>query len=1384
MYRNRQTRRRPGSQQESGFSLIEMMTAMIVLALAGMVGAAYVVRGTSDLDWQRDRAFAHQKAASILAELRGLVNEADEHGAADLDAYDDAGAQIPTLTLTRDRLPPYDLLAPDHPLSGNTHGTDFWRWSRSIEVSTFHETDERSRRLCTVRVFRRVAGETAPGTQMAEISGIIQTMEDPLPGGHVYDLYVLAVENVPSPWMSTAAAGAFLEGALSDLQARSPGLQFNIHWITRLGFGRDEEYAPYTNVDVDTTVAMPWAYVYPGTLPLGSERTTSHAPSTFGARYKRDGEGAPYFVNDWALPEAFTDTNGNGVIDGGEEYLDLNLDSHWDPGNEAPYAFADTHNHAMRAPEARARQAARRAAAASAEDEPTWRLLLDDMVANPDRYHNALVLNLHGQTLPMPPVRNFSDAASIPETHPGWRVVTHPERLRPRRVAKDDDASEAPRFRVHAYKTAFSGSEQIMTQGEPLVDTNGNGVHDAGETWTDWNGNGVHDAALPITLSLPGGDLQARVNTATAPTLKIYRLSGGVDADGDGTAEAYAPFQPAVHLPETFTDANADQIRNPAEPWLDLDEDGVRDADEPFADLDGDGLHTLVGEAFADGNANGTWDRNQPTETFTDQNGNGRWDPAEPYLDVDGNGAWTGPTTPVLPWQPIKVQHMDNGVQMAKYLAEYGEPFLDLDGDGQYDGTAEPLEDANGNGVHDTGYARGEMYCTSRFDAASNTTIVELHGTPLEAPEDGSGAGLPAASRLYDLEYVPSPTPATAAGSDRFERDLSVAGAFPKNTARWIVEIPTAAIRSELASTPGADDGDAVDRVLQVQTRIGSDLGTGVLWPERHEPTNLSSTYAWFCDSVEDVPYSERYQFLGDPRHSPYADTDATGTSFPNGYNCWFDDLQDDGVDARALWPALDGTLLSDRWAGRSDLDVPRYLAWLREAFTRSEVFYTTLSGLAFETLSVGGDVATSTPELPDGVPMSGLPFGQGAAVIENTLYDRGTAGICGTRKFVRDRRGVDTGVRAGGSWWSKPWIGELYPDSAYAGQWKTEGNLVAGPANSAGLFQQVRRSGVPRTQQPAGTVLSDARNELGVLGGTSYFQVGAAGNTFQQGTTPVVGLIVDEGFELGQRYGMALPTGLAITNPYLLGWGGDTQVNGLSVGPEFAWTTMFPRYEAEVGSTYFAEGAASTAPLGSAIIRHVAPDERTARIGLSSLYQGTEDGTAFLGRYALLTLVNAHAQEGRPGVAQRVPQLPALSILAPVPDALYPNPTSITVKWRISWERWDKKRYTPAYPDDFEEDEEELVYRLLYSWNAGGTWQYMQDGREAQPGTLARLPDGSPDPRYAVADQNSGGDESYEWTTPLADAPDAAYLVRIEAYRRGESQHYAFKMERFDVSR
>ena len=81
--------------------------------------------------------------------------------------------------------------------------------------------------------------------------------------------------------------------------------------------------------------------------------------------------------------------------------------------------------------------------------EPTYRLFLEDLCTDTDKYENALIINLHGELLPMPAMRNYSDPAKDPIAHPEWRVVTHPEELRTD-ISGTPDPTAAAHVCVHA----------------------------------------------------------------------------------------------------------------------------------------------------------------------------------------------------------------------------------------------------------------------------------------------------------------------------------------------------------------------------------------------------------------------------------------------------------------------------------------------------------------------------------------------------------------------------------------------------------------------------------------------------------------------------------------------------------------------------------------------------------------------------------------------------------------------------------------------------------------------------------------------------------------------------------------------------------------------
>ncbi|MDF1699806.1 MAG: prepilin-type N-terminal cleavage/methylation domain-containing protein, partial [Planctomycetota bacterium] len=1287
---------------DRGFGLLEVLIAVTLLSIAAMASIAFILRDTQHGEWVRDKAFARQKAMAILAELRAFVEGGEGEVAADLDGFDDGVGHEPSLTIQPDPSDPGAFLPPGNVVSGNIRDRGVWRWFRHISVRPFPGIATRDLRICTVKIYRMRAGDIMPGELMADVSSVIRTVGDAFPTTQVYDVYLVACENVPGWWVFMDSIQPFIEATLTDLEGRNPGLRFRTHWVTKLGYGRDEEYAPYTNETRDSRADTPWTYCYPGAMPAGMASQRYYVPDRFDARLNLDGTTTPSYIGAWAEQEPFDDDNGDGQRDTGEAFTDLDGDDRWDVGNEAPYALADTANHCKRYPEAIAHHDARVAAGLETEASLTWRLLLDRMILDPDRFHNALIVNLHGELLPMPPARNYSDAASAPEQYPGWRVVAHPEHLMPRRVAAGTIPAVAPRFRVHAWKTAFAGtagSATLMAQAEPYSDLDGDGAWSAGEPFQDWNGDGVRSAGAPVTFVLPGADWSQAPNAATAPSIQIERLPGGIDADGDGSADAYRPFENAVRYPEGHADGNGDGIRQVAELYFDLDGNGVKDAHDPHQELDGDGTYGTTTESIQDTDGDGVHDGTRPAEPYTDADGDGRWDAGEPYWDRNGNGKRDGPTAATPPaWQPWNPATFGNTGAEEVYVADHGEPFLDLDGDKTYD-EAETFLDTDMDGVRDGGFERGEMWYEIVYDAAEKRTVVTLHGTPLETPQLGT-AGLPARWRLYDMDYIPCPTPDSAAGADRFARDLAWSGDAPKNTARWRITLPLASARSVLESTPGAGDGDQADRLISAELRLGADLTTGTMWPVRHDPRNVSRTFAWFHADPETVPFSERYQIQGDPRHCPYADIDRAGTTAANGYNWYWDDFSDGTGNFQGAWPAFDAGRLRDRWKGRSAHDTARLYQWLRTAIVKSEALWNSQTGFSFYYMSLGGDVGyDSANGYANSIPMDGKPFGLSGDVFENSITGNGgTASIRGSCKYVRENAGASAGLRSSGYWWSKPWLGELCPDHAYADQWKAWGNLRAGIGTAAAEFHQVRRQSITAAQQPLGTTLAASTARTKEEGSTSFFNVGTSSATyhhqFRGGQT---GSLVEDGPELSEEYNFPLPTQAPISRPFHLAIGYS---GGL--GDEFSYTDSYPRFQAQLVRRYYDHE--SSGLVGSGLVRLQEPglDPRGGYIVINGIDRTTESGTSFIARYSMLSLVHSFFASGLPATANRVSQLPRLQILSPTLITELDAPETIEVRWRTEWRRWDGKKYTTSYADGFGESAADLVYVPMVSKDNG----------------------------------------------------------------------------------
>lgn len=1201
---------RPRTQ--SGFTLLELMLAVVMFATMAVVLLQQINIGYTASNNQRNRTWAYLKAQSILAEMHALVNS-DEAAAIDLEVFDDGALSNPVLSIRSDGGVP---IAADHPLSGNTQQGSGWRWHRKVSVRPFAGINNRNMRYVSVTITRTDA--YGQQNEEASLSSVINSLSEAYPTTQVFDVYLLAIENIPGWWVYMDSIVPAVEAALDDLETRNPGLSLRSHWITRLSNGRNQRYNPYFNeaLDSEDTSSGAWAYYYPATMPSGNSSTR-------------------YYVTDLVKGQM----NVDGVTQNGYDATT----------NPQPYALADFYNHAMRLPELEAYEAARlqaiqdRQAAIDAaiaggtvppaplndmSEVPSWHALLERMNRDPDAYRNALLINLHGELLPMPPLRNYSDPAKS-DVYPGLRVVTHPEELRTHQdgtVAGSDDLV----LRTYAYS----------------ADPN---RYYAGTS------NAAKDQRVQyIIVDIMDVNLIGSVQTNLAGTATYYTFHA------DGKIQA---------MPGGAEELQTQPPSGPSKlPGL-----GVRDF---------------------------------PTIPMTN--------PAYP----NNTHFWDDTVAPIDP----------SGREMRHLIWLFAEPV--------------------------TGRIMTRIiYC--------NTPIRNLPQT------DGFGTrGLynNTRSRLYGLEYQPAPV-----GGTDFSRDLSALGDGPKNTARWRMTIPKEVLADPTRwynkdGTPmGAVPGTEVE--MEIRTHIYNPgaypFGAGQSIPTHVDADNKSVTYAWWARSIDAVPFTERAQFQGDPRHNPYKDLLHGDPDFPDGYNWWFDDFD---TQTTTDYPGIVNKI--DRYNGQMRQDVPRLFELLRGALVNSESIYTTLTGYSYYYLGVGNEIGyDSANGYPNSIPVNLNCFGGGD-----------TAGFCnnitGERKLIRE-----SGV-AGTYWWGMPWLGELYPDFAEATQFAVHGNLNAGSLANQFIRGNARNVYSNSTRFAAqGTEMYDAEQRCRTVGCVSFFNNGGAGNHFNHHPSgSATASVVGPGVEIQNNYGFPLEPSMSSNRPFALNTSGnDSPEIGLA-----PYSTN--RYTATLLEEYYDAGTY----IGSGLVGLRNPaGTREAKIVVSGLSPTTTLGSIYIAKYSVLAMLHSYFEMGDTGRTHRIKQPPRVEILSPTELTELGDPVTINVNWSASWTRWDGEPYTASTAVSFAENESEIEYALMVSADNGRTWYYLEDNAGTLQKSAALATPGTPpsSAAYRLADQGAG-DESWVLDTPSAIYPSGTYLLRVEGYRQGQSLHYSYHIQRFYLDR
>jgi prepilin-type N-terminal cleavage/methylation domain-containing protein len=492
-------------RNQKGMSLIEVLIALFLCSIVILAAVTFISTSFDSTKRNKDKDFATQKAIAMMEELKSLIED-QKNDSTLLDSYDDGplkafGDPAGESTILTTRI---DVTNPLNAASGNivysSAGSPVgYKYLRHVSVQRLPGAQSSAIRLVNIKVFLNKDDDKDGNPDLlSEVAGVIQTIASSFPPTQVYDVYLLALENVPGWWVYMSNLIPFVQNAVSDLQSRNPGLEFRTHWITKLSYGRDEQYRPYINDAADSQQASSGAnvYWYPGRMPVNPANLNFYyPPSGFNAHINVDG----------------TDTNGYDATN-----------------NPWPYALADQFNHAMRYPDELDlfNKRADPAVGLESDDTPTFRLLMERMYLNPENYRNAIFINLHGELFPFPPIRNYSDAAKEPVNFPNVRAVTHPERLHYQNT-------DALAIRVYSYLMNPPANYPLPVSPPGSFANN--------------DFLGANTTATPITITIKG--LTGTWTPDGTANNTVQAIQGGFDYNVDGTRDIYA----SINNPTAFS---------------------------------------------------------------------------------------------------------------------------------------------------------------------------------------------------------------------------------------------------------------------------------------------------------------------------------------------------------------------------------------------------------------------------------------------------------------------------------------------------------------------------------------------------------------------------------------------------------------------------------------------------------------------------------------------------------------------------------------------------------------------------------------------------------------------------------------------------------------
>jgi prepilin-type N-terminal cleavage/methylation domain-containing protein len=671
-----------------------------------------------------------------------------------------------------------------------------------------------------------------------------------------------------------------------------------------------------------------------------------------------------------------------------------------------------------------------------------------------------------------------------------------------------------------------------------------------------------------------------------------------------------------------------------------------------------------------------------------------------------------------------------------------------------------------------------DSYCVHNTGSAGNgTTEIVLMNSPLRHPEltNPNYYGLPASQLLYGMEYIPSPPQAMVSGQDFFEGidDLTTnSNTAAKNTARWVIQVATSSLGSGQ---------------FQVQTRIGADLTTGPASLSSATWSNQSNTYVWIGSTP---PYTEMYQFMGDPRYEPYADSKAlnnynwdfidistktNGTTY--AYQGYYDTVASAGGGCGWGSTAGNGPNCTNNGsysAGTTSYDVPRLHQMYRKGLLNSGGLWTTMSGWSFYYAALGGDMGD------DGTLGYKTSGGQAGIPMNSNPWSPHTNSVAYVNEIVNDSGYTDINARlpawAANTWVANPWVGELYPDAAFGGPkgWNMTGNLpTASTSATSGYYRanhvttftmggnsfQYPFNPDKRVNSNGATTFFNAY-PLGGSVGASYFQQYGSANNSNAGDTSD---ITATGNTVAAAFNYTLLPTLYAARPW--------QINNTGGAPP-QWSN--PAYTSQytqssiIGVNYTDNQSGETSWDASGLIMiqdgTTMPGSHGAYMAVNGVGSQSSFGATDLTQLSLATMMYGYLQAGvhtnvtPVTTVGAIHQVPLISISTPAVTQQFINPTTITIGWNIAWTRWNGTAYTSSYSAGFSDPGITMDYNVKWSPNNGLTWEFL-DGTPATFGV------------YSAAENVSS---PVVWN--VSGFPQATYLIDVEGFRNGFPLHYTYQ--------